>query len=127
MRECISIHIGQAGIQLENACWELYCLEHSIQVSFLNPNLSIFLHSLAQLRSVSALCFSSTSQPRLCRLCLLFMFLLYCFTDLPICTHSIFSTDIFFVFVRLVPWCICTLCIFRTFPSPSVLFERFEI
>jgi len=34
MRECISIHIGQAGIQVGNACWELYCLEHGIQVSF---------------------------------------------------------------------------------------------
>ncbi|KAJ6797797.1 tubulin alpha chain-like [Iris pallida] len=31
MRECISIHIGQAGIQVGNACWELYCLEHEIQ------------------------------------------------------------------------------------------------
>ena len=28
MRECISIHIGQAGVQMGNACWELYCLEH---------------------------------------------------------------------------------------------------
>ncbi|RRT50473.1 hypothetical protein B296_00036313 [Ensete ventricosum] len=35
MRECISIHIGQAGIQVGNACWELYCLEHGIQVSLL--------------------------------------------------------------------------------------------
>ena len=32
MRECLSIHIGQAGIQVGNACWELYCLEHGIQV-----------------------------------------------------------------------------------------------
>ncbi len=52
MRECISMHIGQAGVQmgklrwvfghelelyhfyepfLGNACWELYCLEHGIQ------------------------------------------------------------------------------------------------
>jgi len=30
MREIISIHIGQAGVQLGNACWELYCLEHGI-------------------------------------------------------------------------------------------------
>ena len=30
-RECISIHIGQAGCQIGNACWELYCLEHGIQ------------------------------------------------------------------------------------------------
>ena len=30
MRECISIHIGQAGVQIGNACWELYCLEHGI-------------------------------------------------------------------------------------------------
>jgi tubulin alpha len=32
-REIISIHIGQAGVQTGNACWELYCLEHGI-----NPN-----------------------------------------------------------------------------------------
>ena len=31
MRECLSIHIGQAGVQTGNACWELYCLEHGIQ------------------------------------------------------------------------------------------------
>ncbi|XP_035768675.1 tubulin alpha chain-like [Neolamprologus brichardi] len=31
MRECISIHVGQAGAQIGNACWELYCLEHGIQ------------------------------------------------------------------------------------------------
>ena len=31
MRECISIHIGQAGCQIGNSCWELYCLEHGIE------------------------------------------------------------------------------------------------
>ncbi|KAI0990593.1 hypothetical protein GJ496_003600 [Pomphorhynchus laevis] len=31
MRECISIHVGQCGVQVGNACWELYCLEHGIQ------------------------------------------------------------------------------------------------
>ena len=31
MREVISIHIGQAGLQVGNACWELFCLEHGIQ------------------------------------------------------------------------------------------------
>merc|ERR1712012_298673 len=31
MRECISVHVGQAGSQMGNACWELYCLEHGIQ------------------------------------------------------------------------------------------------
>lgn len=30
-RECISIHVGQAGVQMGNSCWELYCLEHGIQ------------------------------------------------------------------------------------------------
>ncbi|CAG0887996.1 unnamed protein product [Cyprideis torosa] len=29
-REVISIHIGQAGVQMGNACWELYCMEHGI-------------------------------------------------------------------------------------------------
>ncbi|XP_069024503.1 tubulin alpha chain-like [Embiotoca jacksoni] len=31
MRECISVHVGQAGVQIGNACWELYCLEHGLQ------------------------------------------------------------------------------------------------
>jgi len=31
MREILSIHIGQAGVQVGNSCWELYCLEHNIQ------------------------------------------------------------------------------------------------
>eukprot|EP00276_Gloeochaete_wittrockiana_P022029 CAMPEP_0184362890 /NCGR_PEP_ID=MMETSP1089-20130417/137049_1 /TAXON_ID=38269 ORGANISM="Gloeochaete wittrockiana, Strain SAG46.84" /NCGR_SAMPLE_ID=MMETSP1089 /ASSEMBLY_ACC=CAM_ASM_000445 /LENGTH=77 /DNA_ID=CAMNT_0026703169 /DNA_START=13 /DNA_END=243 /DNA_ORIENTATION=+ len=30
MREIISLHIGQAGIQVGNACWELFCLEHGV-------------------------------------------------------------------------------------------------
>lgn len=30
MREVISIHVGQAGVQVGGACWELYCLEHGI-------------------------------------------------------------------------------------------------
>merc|ERR1712013_929590 len=31
MRECISVHVGQAGVRMGNACWELYCMEHGIQ------------------------------------------------------------------------------------------------
>lgn len=30
-REVISVHIGQAGVQIGSACWELFCLEHGIQ------------------------------------------------------------------------------------------------
>mmetsp|Transcript_12507 Transcript_12507/g.38186 ORF Transcript_12507/g.38186 Transcript_12507/m.38186 type:complete len:447 (+) Transcript_12507:368-1708(+) len=30
MREIISLHIGQAGVQVANSCWELFCLEHGI-------------------------------------------------------------------------------------------------
>jgi len=30
MREVISVHIGQGGVQVGNSCWELYCLEHGI-------------------------------------------------------------------------------------------------
>lgn len=25
------MHIGQAGVQIGNACWELYCLEHGLR------------------------------------------------------------------------------------------------
>jgi tubulin alpha len=31
MREILSLHIGQAGVQVGNSCWELYCLEHNIK------------------------------------------------------------------------------------------------
>ncbi|KAH8106036.1 tubulin alpha [Cristinia sonorae] len=30
MREVISIQVGQAGVQIGNACWELYTLEHGL-------------------------------------------------------------------------------------------------
>ena len=30
-REVLSLHIGQAGVQIGSACWELYCLEHGIE------------------------------------------------------------------------------------------------
>ena len=38
MREVISLHLGQAGIQIGNACWELYCLEHGIQPDGMMPS-----------------------------------------------------------------------------------------
>ena len=28
---CTCIHLGQEGIQVGNACWKLFCLEHDIQ------------------------------------------------------------------------------------------------
>lgn len=31
-REVVSIQIGQAGTQIGNACWELYCIEHGINI-----------------------------------------------------------------------------------------------
>jgi len=31
MREALCLHVGQAGVQVGNACWELFCLEHGIQ------------------------------------------------------------------------------------------------
>ena len=37
MREVLSIHIGQCGVQIGNACWELYCLEHNINPDGLIP------------------------------------------------------------------------------------------
>lgn len=46
MREIISVHIGQAGIQVGNSCWELYCLEHGIQPDGMMPR---YLFSLFEL------------------------------------------------------------------------------
>ena len=31
MREVISVHVGQAGVQIGSDCWELYCHEHGIK------------------------------------------------------------------------------------------------
>ena len=42
-RECISIHIGQAGCQIGNACWELYCLEHGKNRMLVKP---VFIFSV---------------------------------------------------------------------------------
>ena len=55
-REVISIHVGQAGVQTGNACWELFCLEHHIgpdgvsldNVAQLNPrddSFNTFFHT----------------------------------------------------------------------------------
>ncbi|VBB26052.1 unnamed protein product [Acanthocheilonema viteae] len=38
MREVISLHVGQAGVQIGNACWELYCLEHGVQPDGMLPS-----------------------------------------------------------------------------------------
>jgi len=38
MREVISVHLGQAGIQAGNSCWELYCLEHGIDPDGMMPS-----------------------------------------------------------------------------------------
>ncbi|GIX66284.1 tubulin alpha chain [Babesia caballi] len=31
MREVIAVHVGQAGVQVGNAVWELFCIEHGIK------------------------------------------------------------------------------------------------
>jgi len=36
-REVIQVCAGQAGVQIGNACWELYCLEHGIQPDGCQP------------------------------------------------------------------------------------------
>jgi len=112
MRECISIHIGQAGIQVGNACWELYCLEHGIQVYFLNPkspycnffNLH-FSDSICsrcwdvKSGSIYAVSSLSASEPFLHFFVVYYLcFVLYCFRDLPICVCFMFYVNIFLRF-----------------------------
>ena len=31
LKKIVGVHIGQAGVQMGNAYWELFCLEHGIQ------------------------------------------------------------------------------------------------
>jgi hypothetical protein len=55
MREVISIHAGQAGVQIGNGCWELSCLEHGIQPDGQMPSTK---------QSVSAMTPSTPSSPK---------------------------------------------------------------
>ncbi|CAF0852542.1 unnamed protein product [Didymodactylos carnosus] len=32
LREILHLHVGSAGIEIGNQCWELYCLEHNLDV-----------------------------------------------------------------------------------------------
>eukprot|EP00439_Symbiodinium_sp_Y106_P075836 s980_g15.t1 len=45
--EAICIHIGQGGVQIGNACWELFCLEHGIQPDGQVPSDKTSLHITA--------------------------------------------------------------------------------
>ncbi|KAK1349632.1 alpha chain of tubulin [Hamiltosporidium tvaerminnensis] len=56
MREIISIHVGQAGVQIGNSCWELHCNEHGIL-----PNGSIDPNSNQNDVGSSSSFFSETS------------------------------------------------------------------
>ena len=38
MREILSIHLGQSGMKMGNACWDLHCLEHGIQFDGTMPS-----------------------------------------------------------------------------------------
>jgi tubulin alpha len=55
MREVISIHVGQAGVQMGNSCWELYCMEHGI-----TPDGTIAEGSVAEKDDSFSTFFSST-------------------------------------------------------------------
>ena len=38
-REILTIQIGQSGIQIGNALWELYCMEHGVSANgFMNSS-----------------------------------------------------------------------------------------
>nr|CAX73568.1 tubulin, alpha 1 [Schistosoma japonicum] len=58
MRECISLHIGQAGVQIGNACWELFCLEHGLQ-----PNGYLSTNQLNGIKSTSTTTTTTSSPP----------------------------------------------------------------
>ena len=66
MRECLLIHLGQAGVQIGNACWELFCLEHGIQPNGQKPQAGMDggdCHALVQgLKRYSVRGFSAVEQ-----------------------------------------------------------------
>jgi tubulin alpha len=58
MREIISVHIGQGGIQVGNSCWELFCLEHNIQ-----PDGSLLNNGTAPTKNEKFSTFFTETQP----------------------------------------------------------------
>ncbi|CAD8130497.1 unnamed protein product [Paramecium sonneborni] len=60
MREIITIQIGQGGIQVGNACWELFCLEHQIQ-----PNGYLINQQIMEKNDALRTFFSESEQQKL--------------------------------------------------------------
>ena len=52
MRECLSIHVGQAGVQMGNSCWELYCLEHGLQPDGTMPSEKVIFQNISTFHNV---------------------------------------------------------------------------
>ncbi|BES93372.1 unnamed protein product [Nesidiocoris tenuis] len=63
MREVLSIHIGQAGVQMGNCCWELYCLEHGLDEkgNLLDP--TEISHSKMRISDISSTIGDTTGIP----------------------------------------------------------------
>ena len=56
MRECLSIHVGQAGVQMGNSCWELYCLEHGLQPDGTMPSEKVIFQNISTFHNVIQSC-----------------------------------------------------------------------
>ncbi|KAJ8026730.1 Tubulin alpha-1C chain [Holothuria leucospilota] len=62
--EIISIHVGHAGVQVGNACWELFCLEHGIQPDGDRPGVQTIDYTDDNFRSFFSETESGKYQPR---------------------------------------------------------------
>lgn len=63
MKEVITVSVGGGGIQVANTCWELFCLEHRIDLSGLidrNPYLNDIYPNIEAFRTF----FSETEKGR---------------------------------------------------------------
>jgi tubulin alpha len=64
MKELISIHVGAAGVQLGNACWDLFCLEHGVLSDGSLASSSIGGEGQEALRSVFSVSAAAKCSPR---------------------------------------------------------------
>ena len=62
MRECLSIHVGQAGVQMGNSCWELYCLEHGLQPDGTMPSEKVIFQNISIFHHVIQFCLKEQSE-----------------------------------------------------------------
>lgn len=119
MREIISLHIGQAGIQVGNSCWELYCLEHGIQPDGRMPRFLTFLKIALNCYNIFYVLVKIVNKFLLLNdPCMFMIYNSISFNYCRVCRKILFAMH--FCMLSFVKWMLSH-CIFFLFISPNLI------